>query len=387
MTRKTTTVILENTGSTRGYVRTVESVLRRLPGVLRAEVNPATEAAYVEYDADRCNETDLEFAVESLGMRTRLTSAHGVQPRAYLRSPAIVTVLAARLAGRDAGTASRMWWAFAGIVAIAGFLLIIEHRVNLNSPLVSNRSPIYGLWEPILMPFHYAWLFWSSAFLIPWGIIFALNVGKRSAMWRVSLVTSLFGLTEPIFVPRYWNPPSLFELAQRSRFDIESLIFSFAIGGIGVVLYDAITRRNLVPMESLARHERRHSWHRVALLAPFVLFVPLYFLPWNPIFAALVCLVAGAVASVVCRPDLLTKTMFSGVLFLVLYGMFMFGLRWFAPGYIEAVWNLPDLSGVLIGGIPLEELLFGFAFGMYWASVYEHFTWRTGALRERLKAM
>jgi len=26
---------------------------------------------------------------------------------------------------------------------------------------------------------------------------------------------------------------------------------------------------------------------------------------------------------------------------------------------------------------PLEELLFGFAFGMYWASVYEHLTWRT----------
>jgi hypothetical protein len=24
----------------------------------------------------------------------------------------------------------------------------------------------------------------------------------------------------------------------------------------------------------------------------------------------------------------------------------------------------------------LEELAFGFAFGLYWAGIYEHFTWR-----------
>ena len=367
MTRKATTVILENTGSTRGFARTVEGVLRSLPGVLRADVNSDTEAAYVEYDADRCSEADLEAAVESLGMRSRHTPSRAARSIAPAHSAAIGTVSALRLGERDAGAAPWLWLAFAGIFAITGFVLTFEKRVELR-------------------PFHYTWLFWSSAFLIPWGIIFVLNAGKRSAMWRVSFVTSLFGFTEPIFVPRYWNPPSLFELAQRTRFDIESLIFSFAIGGIGVVLYDAITRRDLVPMESVARHEQRHRWHRTALLAPFVLFVPLYFLPWNPIFAALACLATGAVASVVCRPDLVTKTMFSGVLFLALYWLFMVGLRLFAPGYIESVWNLPDLSGVLVGGIPLEELLFGFAFGMYWASVYEHFTWRSSTMREQFRA-
>ena len=55
----------------------------------------------------------------------------------------------------------------------------------------------------------------------------------------------------------------------------------------------------------------------------------------------------------------------------------MLGLVWLTPGYIAHVWNLPALSGVLIGGIPPEELLFGFSFGWYWAGVYEHFTWNT----------
>lgn len=40
----------------------------------------------------------------------------------------------------------------------------------------------------------------------------------------------LLGFTEPLFVPAYWNPPTLFDLAQRTGFDIESLIFTFAIG-------------------------------------------------------------------------------------------------------------------------------------------------------------
>ena len=45
------------------------------------------------------------------------------------------------------------------------------------------------------------------------------------------------------------------------------------------------------------------------------------------------------------------------------------------PGYIDAVWDLSALSGVVLYGIPREELLFGLTFGMYWSSVYEHVTW------------
>ena len=61
------------------------------------------------------------------------------------------------------------------------------------------------------------------------------------------------------------------------------------------------------------------------------------------------------------------ETFLGGALFLGLYAVFMLGLIWFAPGYIEQVWNLRVLSGVLIYGISLEELLFGAAFGRYWS--------------------
>ena len=225
------------------------------------------------------------------------------------------------------------------------------------------------------MKYHYVWLIWSSAFLLPWLLAFATAPGHRGVMWRTSFATSLFGVAEPIFVPKYWKPPSLFELAERTGFDIESFIFCFAIGGIGAVLYNSLTKQDLVPMSEAEKRHPMHRFHRAALLVPFVAFVPLYLLPWNPIYPSITCLVIGAIAAVICRPDLKGKTLVGGILFLVFYAVFMLLLRVSVPGYIEQVWNLPALSGVLVYGIPVEELLFGFAFGLYWTGVYEHFTW------------
>ncbi len=225
------------------------------------------------------------------------------------------------------------------------------------------------------MRYHFVWLIWSSAFLLPWIVLYIVTPHLRMVMWRASLATSLFGITEPIFVPAYWLPPSLFDLAQRTRFDIESFIFSFAIGGIGAVLYNALTRRHFAPIAAEKRREPIHRLHRAALFTPPVVFVPLAFLPWNAIYAAIAALVIGSAASVLCRPGLVKTTLIGGGLFLGLYSAFMVALAVSAPGYIAEVWNLPELSGVLVYDIPLEEFLFGAAFGLYWSGVYEHFTW------------
>ena len=72
-------------------------------------------------------------------------------------------------------------------------------------------------------------------------------------MLKMSLITMPFGLTEPLFVPEYWMPPSLFHLAERTGFDIESLIFSFAIGGIGTVLYNLIFKKGYIDMPHTER--------------------------------------------------------------------------------------------------------------------------------------
>ena len=222
----------------------------------------------------------------------------------------------------------------------------------------------------------YVWLLWSSAFLIPWALIYMAFPAQRRAMLWSSLFTMPFGLSEPLFVPEYWMPPSLFDLAENTGFDIESLIFCFGIGGIGSVFYNLLTQKIPQAVGTCERHQTLHRHHYKALATPFFVFIALYFFPWNPIYPSILSMFAGALATVLCRPDLKRKTWIGGLLFLIYYAIFLAGLEWSAPGYIDRIWNLEVLSGVNVGFMPIEELLFAVGFGMYWSGVYEHFTWR-----------
>jgi hypothetical protein len=185
-----------------------------------------------------------------------------------------------------------------------------------------------------------------------------------------------FGLTEPLFVPEYWNPPSLFNLAARTGFDIESLIFCFAVGGIGAVLYESFFKARHQKMSKREMCSKRHRFHKLALTSPVIVFIPLYFLTkLNPIYSASIAMFVGGVAATLCRPDLKKKILAGGALFLVLYFVFFLFFNLVYPELVQEVWNLSAISGILILGVPLEELLFAFTFGMMWSSVYEHALW------------
>ncbi len=133
-----------------------------------------------------------------------------------------------------------------------------------------------------MIPNQYVWFAWASAFPLPWTALYLAFPNHRRTMLWASLCTAPFGLTEPLFVPRYWNPPSLFDLAQRTGFDIESLIFTFAIGGVAAVLYPVLTRCGTQPIRTSERHRPLHRYHYQALMSPFIAFPILYLLPRNP---------------------------------------------------------------------------------------------------------
>lgn len=56
------------------------------------------------------------------------------------------------------------------------------------------------------------------------------------------------------------------------------------------------------------------------------------------------------------------------LIFLALYFLYFASLVAVHRGYVQRVWNLPALSGVLIGGIPLEELIFAILLGGMWTT-------------------
>jgi hypothetical protein len=222
----------------------------------------------------------------------------------------------------------------------------------------------------------YTWLIWSLIFLLIWLVVYIFKKPFRKEMLKISLWTMPFGLAEPLFVPKYWNPPSVFNLAQNTGFDIESLILTFAMGGIASVLYKLILKRNNEPFPKADRNNHKHKIHFYLLFTPVVVFLLFAFLTnLNHIYCASIAMFAGAITSVLCRPDLKRKVWVGGFLFTVLYFLYFELLNVLFPGYVNAVWNFTNVSGILFLKVPLEELFFEFTFGMFWSGLYEHLFW------------
>jgi hypothetical protein len=223
----------------------------------------------------------------------------------------------------------------------------------------------------------YIWFIWSLMLLALWAVVYLLFRGFRKEMLTMSWITMPLGLTEPLFVPEYWHPPSLFDLAIKTGFDIESLIFSFAIGGIGTVPYNLIFKRRYVEIPHSERSQARHKLHSYILFVPVLVFLALsLFTNLNHIYCGILAMLFGGLATLYCRPDLVGKIWVGGVLFTVLYFAYFGSILPFFPDYVQLYWNLENLTYILVLGIPVEELMFAYTFGMYWSGLYEHLYWR-----------
>lgn len=214
----------------------------------------------------------------------------------------------------------------------------------------------------------YAWFIWSSIALIFWILIyFSVNREKKKEMLVFSLLISLFGLTQPLWVPEYWRPLSIIKLP--FKFDIESIIFSFGTGGITVAVYSWA-------FPSIARPIIRNKYLLLSLfLGPVVFIIFLFAVRINHIYSAIIAMTVGGLFSYFLRPELRRRMLVSATFTTVIYFGYFLLLVLIFPGYIEKVWNLKNISGVLITGVPLEELIFAASLGFIWPSIYEYARW------------
>jgi len=224
------------------------------------------------------------------------------------------------------------------------------------------------------------WPLFAGLFLLSWGVLYAALPDHRAVMRRASALTASFGLTQPLFVPAYWNPPGLWHLAARTGFDVESVVFAFAVGGVGAVLLAAMAG---APQGPRARRLSLVRPPGATLVLPFVFWMALTPTPLNAIHACLGAMAAGLALTLRRRPDLTGRCAAAGVAFTVYYGVFLAALEVAAPGYFARVWNPDALWGPRLGGAPLEEALFACLFGAYGAAVHEQVRWLAAPRRRR----
>ena len=90
--------------------------------------------------------------------------------------------------------------------------------------------------------------------------------------------------------------------------------------------------------------------------------------------AALTCVVVGAYVAWY-RPRLRWQVWSGGLIFTVIYTtvLVLTGFRY--PTFYDDHWNLAALSGIRIRSAPLEEYIFAFGMGVFWAPLFE--SWRS----------
>lgn len=213
----------------------------------------------------------------------------------------------------------------------------------------------------------YAYLFGDFFFLFIWGILFFWRKDLRKEMFAMSIAGACIAPLAFVFLLDYWSPEYILG---GFPIRIEDFLFAFSVGGIGAVLYESVVRKSHAIMP-----ERRAFAHQINGIFLLTLSIAA-FLMWqfriNSIYANYIIFFILFFFMIFQRRDLLLHAFFSGVLVAAL--MFLFYQVWIPlnPGIIQHWWKLNNISGVLIAGVPLEEIIWGFAWGMSGGILYEY---------------
>jgi hypothetical protein len=198
-----------------------------------------------------------------------------------------------------------------------------------------------------------------------WAGLFLGRKDLRREMAEMSLWAALLGLSHEwlLWTRDWWHPPTLTGTAV----GFEDLIYAVSTGGVLAAGYAAASGKVL-------RADRPAPAWPARLLPLAVDFVtPLVLVPLLGLHSFVACGLGVLLALAWIlgrRPDLIPTALASAALGTVVALPGYWLLEALLPGFIAAVWDLPHLSGILLAGIPVEDLAwYAYAaalFGVYY---------------------
>jgi hypothetical protein len=216
--------------------------------------------------------------------------------------------------------------------------------------------------------YHYSYLVGVLIFGVAWVICFILGKTYRSEIRWGTLIAAPMALTSLLFVPQYWTPPSLFDLDQRIRVGIEDFLWAAAVGGIASVVGEYLLKERLG-----AIRKTRHKRHYAPFILVVVVFAALHFgLNWKTMNATIISFVVGDLVLGYLRSDLVPLMLISALSFTGLYFVLFLCLLFLYPEFVQRYYNLSNLLGIYVLGVPVEELLFAATGGAIWSVAYEY---------------
>jgi hypothetical protein len=220
----------------------------------------------------------------------------------------------------------------------------------------------------MLPSYHYSYLVGVAIFWVAWIFCALLGKAYRSEMRWGTLIAAPMALTSLLFVPQYWTPPSLFDLDLKIRVGIEDFLWAAAVGGIAAIVGEISLGERLASIR-----KSRRKRHYAPFFVAAVVFLGLEFgLHWKTMTSTIVALAVCALVLAYLRRDLILLMLVSAASFTVLYFVLFLMVLALYPEFVHRYYNLPNLLGVFVLGVPIEELLFAATGGAVWSVAYEY---------------
>lgn len=215
--------------------------------------------------------------------------------------------------------------------------------------------------------FKYAYLIGNFFFLLVWIILFLYRRDLRKEMLTMSLLVAPLGFTQVFYFQDYWRP-DYFWKPIINMVGIEDILFSFFIGGIAAVIYEEFFGKKYTK-----RHLQSRIWWMFGFVVLSIVFMAIGRLIFkiNFMYLSILFSLFIGVLIIILRHDLLMDALFSGLLIGGLMFIFYLVFGQLFDGIIQKWWMLKNISGILIFGVPLEELMWGFSWGFVAGPTYE----------------
>ncbi len=216
----------------------------------------------------------------------------------------------------------------------------------------------------------YAYLFSVSGLIPIWILFFLIRSDIRMKMLKLSILGAPLGpLSQIYYLKDYWEP--IFTLNNIGFIHIEDLMFAFLLVGITGVIYNFITgKKTIANKKTNIRKSIKNISIFVSIIALSLIFLT-NVLNINSIYSSSFAFVLTATLIWNLRKDLIRPSLIVGGIFAIFTFITYNILLIIFPDMIRDWWLLKNISGILINGVPLEEMIWFSGWGLVGSVLYE----------------
>lgn len=177
----------------------------------------------------------------------------------------------------------------------------------------------------------------------------------------------LFGIggvmADIVYTVDWWHPQTLTD----TRIGLEAWLCGFFAGGAMGFAYGVIFSKQLVDRpEPIPGFSLLYLGSMVVIL----FFATCYLTDAGSFVATILAFAIPVFQLLVKRPDLIPNSLFVALFSILLAYSFIWVPELLTPGWVDATWQFEQLSGLRIGGVPVEDFVWFILGGAFMGHLY-----------------